>query len=157
MSDTASFTLHAGFALKTKTINYRDFGIKALSSGYDNYESFAVSLIGFDYDYLEKNGMGLQFKITYDVEYEKDYDVLFDIGYAGSPKYELSLMDSYLNGYLEVNLPTSKRSERTCYTYNTQLSFSEDEQISLTFYTDNIQNVIFFSNVVVVVEAIKLN
>ena len=153
---TTSFKLYAGFALKTKTINCKDIKIKALSSTYDNDKSFGLSLVGFDYDYLEKNGMGLQFKIMYNVKYKKDYDIPFDIGYAGSPKYEISLMNNSLQGYFEENLPTTKSEVEKCYTYNTALNFSKDEQISLIFSTDNIQNIILFSDIVIVIEAIKL-
>lgn len=153
---TTSFKLYAGFALKTKTINCKDIKIKALSSTYDNDKSLGLSLVGFDYDYLEKNGMGLQFKIMYNVKYKKDYDVPFDIGYAGSPKYEISLMNNSLQGYFEENLPTTKSEVEKCYTYNTALNFSKDEQISLIFSTDNVQNIILFSDIVIVIEAIKL-
>ena len=154
---TTSFNLYAGFVLKTKTINCQDIKIKALSSTYDNDKSFGLSLVGFDYDYLEKNGMGLQFKIMYNVKYKKDYDVPFDIGYAGSPKYEISLMNSSLRGYFEENLSTTGSNVEKCYTYKTALSFSKDQQISLIFSTDNVQNIILFSDIVVVVEAIKLS
>lgn len=153
---TTSFKLYAGFALRTKTITCQNIKIKALSSTYDNYKSFGLSLVGFDYDYLEENGMGLQFKIMYNVKYKKDYDVLFDIGYAGSPKYEVSLINNSLQGYFEENLPTTKSEVEKCYTYNTALHFSKDEQISLVFSTDNVQNIISFSDIVVVIEAIKL-
>ena len=152
---TTSFKLYAGFALKTKTINCEDIKIKALSSTYDNDKSFGLSLVGFDYDYLEKNGMGLQFKIMYNVKYKKDYGVPFDIGYAGSPKYEISLKNT-LQGYFEENLPTTKSEVEKCYTYNTALNFSKDEQISLIFSTNNVQNIILFSDIVIVIEAIKL-
>ena len=153
---TTSFKLYAGFALKTKTINCKDIKIKALSSTYDNDKSFGLSLVGFDYDYLEKNGMGLQFKIMYNVKYKKDYDIPFDIGYAGSPKYEVSLINNSLQGYFEEDLPTTKSEVEECYTYNTVLSFSKNKQISLIFSTDNVQNIILFSDIVIVVEAIKL-
>lgn len=153
---TTSFKLYAGFTLKTKIINCKDIKIKALSSAYDNDKSFSLSLVGFDYDYLEKNGMGLQFNIMYNVKYKKDYDVLFDIGYAGSPKYEVSLINNSLQGYFEEDLPTTKSEVEECYTYNTVLSFSKNKQISLIFSTDNVQNIILFSDIVIVVEAIKL-
>lgn len=153
---TTSFKLYAGFSLKTKIINCQDIKIKALSSSYDNDKSFGLSLAGFDYDYLQKNSMGLQFKIVYNVKYKKDYDVLFDIGYAGSPKYELSLINDSLQGYFEEDLPTTKSEVQRCYTYNTALDFSKDEQISLVFSTDNVQNIIYFSDIEVVVEAIKI-
>lgn len=153
---TTSFNLYAGFVLKTKRINCQDTKIKALSSTYDNDKSFGLSLVGFDYEYLEKNGMGLQFKIMYNVKYKKDYDVPFDIGYAGSPKYEISLINSHSQGYFEENLSTTKSETERCYTYNTALNFSKDQQISLFFSTDNVQNIISFSDVIVVVEAIKL-
>lgn len=151
-----SFNLYAGFTLRTKTIRCQNIEIKALSSKYENSQSFGLSLVGFDYDYLEDNGMGLQFKITYNVKYTKDYEVPFDIGYAGSPEHEVSLLNSSLQTYSETNLPTTKSEVKRCYTYNTPLYFSKDEQIVLSFSTDNIQNIVSFSDIVVVIEAIRL-
>ena len=152
-----SFSLYAGFALKTKVISCKNVNIKALSSTYDNDEKFSLSLVGFDYDYLERNNMGLQFKIMYDVTYKKDYNVIFDIGYAGSPKYEVTLKNDSAEGYFEKDLPTTTSKVRECYTYNTALHFSKDESVKLYFSTDNIQNIISFSDITVVIEAIKLN
>ena len=153
---TTSFNLYAGFVLKTKTIKCPNVTLKALSKLYDNDQSFLISLVDFDYDYLEKNGMGLQFNIIYDVKYIKDYDVLWDIGYAGAPKYEISLINDYLEGYFEVNIPTKKNEERKVYTYNTALNFSRNKQVSLFFSTDNVQNIIKLSDIVVIVDAIKV-
>lgn len=153
---TTDFKLYAGFTLKTKTINCQDVVIKALSTGYDYGETFGVSLVGYDYDYLESNGMGLQFNISYNVRYEKDYNVLWNMGYAGSPRYELSLYNSSLHGYFEENLPTTTSNVAKFYTYNTLLNFSRGSTIKLKFSTDNVQNKIYFSDIEVVVDAIRL-
>lgn len=153
---TTSFYLYAGFSLTRKEISCQDVKIKALSSDYDNNESLYLSLVGFDFDYLEANGMGLQYTINYDVKYKKDYDVLFDIGYAGSPKYELSLINGDLKGYFERDLPTTKSARETVYTYNSPLIFSKDQRIELVFSTDNIQNIITFSDISVTIQAIRL-
>lgn len=153
---TTSFKLYAGFALKTKTINYKDIKIKAMSSTYENYKSFAISLDEFNYDYLEKKNLGLQFKISYNVKYKKDYDVPFDIGYAGSPKYELALINSSSQAFGEENLTTTTSESEKCYTYNTPLNFSKDNLLALAFSTDNVQNVISISDIVIIVEVIKL-
>lgn len=152
---TTSFKLYAGFSLKIKTFNCSDIKIKALSSTYNGSTTFALSLDGFDYSYLEKKGMGLQFKVMYSVKYKKDYDVPYDIGYAGSPKYELSLNNGE-SGYQEENLSTTKSAVEKCYTYNTPLNFSKDGLIYLAFSTDNVQNIISFSNIVITVEALKV-
>ena len=151
-----SFYLYAGFALQTKTINCKGVKIKALSEKYDYSQSLGLSLAEFNYDYLEKNGMGLQFKIVYNVNYTKDYNILWDIGYAGSPKYELTLKNSSSQGYYEENLTTTKSIKEKCYTYNTELQFSKNEYVYLVFSTDNVQNVISFSDIVVTVEVIKV-
>lgn len=154
---TTSFKLYAGFILTSKTIYCQDINIKALSMLYDNDKSFYLSLAGFDYDYLEKYRMGLRFTIMYSVKYKKDYDVLWDIGYTGAPKYEISLVNNYLETYIEMNLPTTKKEVRNSYTYITPLIFSKDKQISLFFSTDNVQNIISFSDIVVVIDAIKVS
>lgn len=153
---TTSFNLYARFVLRSKTITCRDVKIKALANAYDNDESVVLSLIGFDYDYLEKNGMGLQFNIVYDVRYTKDYHVPFDIGYAGAPQYKLSLINSSLQGYSEEKISAAGMWQGRTLSYNTPLMFSQGNQVELLFSTDNVQNILSFSNIVVTIEAIKL-
>lgn len=153
---TTNFKLYAGFALKTKTINCHDIKIKSLSSTYDSYENMGLSLVGFDYDYLEKNNMGLQFRITYNVKYQKDYNMLFDIGYAGAPEYDLSLINSSYNGYSKDDLTTTATAVKKSYSFNTPTYFSKDKSVRLKFSTDNVQNIVIISDIVVVVEAIYL-
>ena len=153
---TTDFTLYAAFTLKTKTINFKNANLKALSSTYDNDASYSLSLYGFDLEYLEKNGMGLKIQIRYRVKYSKDYDMPFDIGYAGSPKYELSLINSSLQGYFEENLTTTSSAIEKSYTYVAPIYFCEDGQLSLIFSTDNVQNIISFTDIVITIEAVKV-
>ena len=153
---TTNFKLYAGFVLSNKTISCKDIKIKALSKSQDNDKSFNLSLASFDYNYLEKNSMGLKFTITYDVKYTKDYDVLWDIGYAGAPKYELSLINSSLVGYFETNLTTTTIKKGKKYSYTTPLSFSKDSEITLIFSTDYIQNIISFSDIRINIDAVKI-
>lgn len=153
---TTDFSLYAGFTLKSKSFYNDGFELKALSSNYSNSASFGISLIGFDYSFLEKNNMGLQFVISYSVKYQKDYNVLWDIGYAGSPKYELSLINESLQGYFEENLPTTTSYVAKSYTYNTKLNFTKDKDIELIFSTDNVQNIIMFKDINLTINVIRL-
>lgn len=153
---TADFNLYAGFTLKTKEFYNDGFDLKALSSDYSNNASFGISLSGFDYSFLEKNDFGLQFIISYSVKYQKDYNVLWDIGYAGSPKYELSLLNDSLQGYFEENIPTTTSYVQKSYTYNTGLNFSKGKDIELIFSTDNIQNIIMFRDINMTINVIRL-
>lgn len=100
--------------------------------------------------------MGLQFNIVYDVRYTKDYHVPFDIGYAGAPQYKLSLINSSLQGYSEEKISAAGMWQGRTLSYNTPLMFSQGNQVELLFSTDNVQNILSFSNIVVTIEAIKL-
>ena len=53
----------------------------------------------------------------------KDYNVLFDIGYAGSPKYEFSIYNTDLVGYFEENLSTTKTAQKQTYSVANDASF----------------------------------
>ena len=91
----------------------------------------------------------LEIIVTYEVYYEKDYDVLWDIGYEGSPKYEAYILNSDKVGTIKENLSTNKEADKRSMTYKISAADLKNHSITLKFSTDNIQNIIYFKGIVV--------
>lgn len=141
--------------LKTEqTINCKSTVIKDWS-GNNSSAAYSITPSGFDFEQLSKEGYYLKIKITYDVYYEKDYDVPLGIGYAGSPKYEAYLYNS--KKYLSVDEDMSTTTSTKTRTIEVTISAADmmNEKITLEFSTDNIQNLIYFKNIVVEYKCIK--
>lgn len=107
---------------------------------------------GFNIDRLAELGYNLTITVKYDVYYKKDYDVLLDIGYLGSPKYEISIVNSENIGQFKNNLSTNKESDTRTMTYQCSAAELRNQNIKLNVSTDNIQNKIYFDNIVVTYE-----
>ena len=117
---------------------------------------YQITPSGFDINRLQQLGYTkIKINIYYTVRYEKDYDVLWDIGYMGSPKYEVSLVNSQKIGEYENNVSTTTKAKEKTINTDILLSNITSDQITLSFSTDNIQNIIFFENIVVKYECVK--
>ena len=149
------FTLYAGYTLSYMSKGIKDFKIK-LDLDEDSSESFNITPYEFDEEYLKKNGYGIKITVKYTYYYVKDYNVPFDIGYAGSPKYELSIYNTDDVGYFEENLPTKKERQTKTYSVVSDIGFITNKDIFLTFSTDNVQNLIYFKDITVSFEAVKV-
>ena len=124
--------------------------IKFMDSDYSSSMTFSITPSGFDYNRLtELDYDRMKLTITFNVRYKKDYNVPFDIGYAGSPKYEVYIMNSNLMGFSEENLPTKTTSETITFEYVIKFTDLINKDYTLTFSTDNIQNIIYFENITV--------
>ena len=124
-------------------------------AGDDSYVSYNIMPTGFDYDKLEKEGYRIQIKVTYDVYYEKDYDVPLDVGYAGAPKYDAYILKSNGTGYGDSDLSTTKSSKSRTIETTLSPSTVKNEKLTLKFSTDNIQNLVHFKNIKVEFTCVK--
>lgn len=113
---------------------------------------FYITPNGFDIERLSQLGYNLTITVQYDVYYVKDYDVLWDIGYLGSPKYEVSITNSEGIGQFKNDLSTAKQAKTKTITYKCSAAELKNQSIKLKFSTDNIQNIIYFENIVVTYE-----
>ena len=135
------------FTLKTHDTMYcENSSIKALSQSQDASASYLITPVGFDYDELNIKGYYMTITISYSVHYKKD-TILPDFLYAGAPKYELTLFTSDLLGFQKSNLTTSETSTLKSYSYKVDFVDIKNSKIVLTFSTDNVQNVIYFTNI----------
>ena len=136
--------------LKTEDVMYCNGSSIKLDKGYDSAITYRVTPNGFDYDALTKKGYsGIKIHVSYKVKYVKDYDVWLDIGYVGAPKYEVFLLNSTGMGRIENNLTTTTSWSSRTVSMSVNFADLENDTYSLSFSTNNIQNIIYFDNIVV--------
>ena len=136
--------------LKTEDrVRCENGAIKFMDNNLNPAIMYNITPSGFELDKLDERGYILKLTITYDVYYEKDYDVLWDIGYAGSPKYEVTIANSDNMGKMEKDLSTSKSSKTKTMSLNLAISDIRNTKWTLTFSTDNVQNIIYFKNITI--------
>ena len=99
----------------------------------------------FDLDKLEKKGYKMEITVSYDVYYKKDWTI--NLGYIGAPKYEASIVST--GGIEKYDKSTSNSTERESktLTFSANVSELKNAGLTLTFSTDNIQNIIYFENI----------
>lgn len=131
-----------------------DSSIKAMSQSKNSSVSYAITPPGFDLDELNLKGYYMTITVSYTVHYKKD-SVLPDFMYAGAPKYELEISISNFAYRRENNLTTSKTPKEKIFSYNYDIVNIKDGKMLLTFSTDNVQNVIYFSNIKVTYNCTK--
>ena len=132
-------------ALKLEdTQRCKDCSIK-LSSSTDMSASYYITPEGFEWEKLEEKGYKMKITVTYDVYYKKDWGL--GIGYAGSPKYEVSVVNSDGMGMIDDNMPTKTTSQTRTLSFSSNIVDLKNTRLVLTFSTDNIQNIIYFKNI----------
>ena len=144
----SAMTIYAKWLKVYDTAKCKNCSIK-LDFDHESYALFAITPNGFDLERLAVEGYKMKIHVSYDVYYRKDYDVLLDIGYAGSPKYEIYLMNNNGYGQIEENLSTTTTSRTRTITYTSTVADLLNQKIQLKFSTDNIQNIIYFKNIVI--------
>lgn len=132
-----------------------NFSIKFMDDDYSSSTSFYITPNGFEMDKLEEKGYSMQINVTYNVYYRKDYNVLWDVGYAGSPKYEISIVNEDGLGKFEYDLPTTKSPVSKSLTLTAQIADIKDQRWVLSFSTNNIQNIIYFSDILITYTCFK--
>ena len=133
----------------------KDSRIKFMDDNINSYSLYNIMPSNMDFETLAQKGYKIKIEVSYDVYYKKDYDVPFDIGYAGSPKYEVSIHNSDGIGNYKNDLSTKTSSQTKTITYNTTAREFLNTIIYLEFSTDNIQNIIYFKNITVTFTAYK--
>ncbi len=123
--------------------------IKFMDKSQSSSVTYYITPTGFELNRLSEQGYTMRISVSYEVYYKKDYNVLWDIGYAGSPKYEIYLLNDDGLGSIQENLTTKKQKADRTISYISTATDLLNTKITLTFSTDNIQNIIYFENIVV--------
>ena len=116
---------------------------------------YSITPNGLDLQALQTAGYYITVDITYKVHYKKTYDALFDIGYLGSPKYEtyLKINDREVASKEDQGTSTSKDTRNISYT--ARAADFLNKNVKVEFSTNNIQNTIYFTDIVVTYECYK--
>ncbi len=128
------------------SVRCADCSIKFLSD-QNMGTSYYITPEGFEWDKLEENGYKMRVTVSYEVYYEQDRTL--DFGYAGSPKYEISVVNANGMGKLEQNLSTTTTPQARTLSFTSGIVDIKDTKLVLTFSTDTIQNIIYFKNITV--------
>ncbi len=111
--------------------------------------SYVITPAGFDFEELNKRGYKMEIYVTYEVKYTKTWNVLWDIGYLGAPKYEVFILDDDLVGKTEKDIVAPSTYQERSIVYRTNVVNLIGSKVYLTFSSDNIQNAINFTNICV--------
>ena len=139
----------------TAVCQCEDASIKFMDDSKKSYALYQIMPSHMDFEALAKKGYNIKIEVSYDVYYKKDYNVLWDIGYMGSPKYEVSLYNSDEVGNYKYDLTTKTTAQTRTITYETSAGACANTIMYLKFSTDNIQNIIYFTNINVKFTAYK--
>lgn len=115
------------------------------SSSTSMSASYYITPENFEWDKLEEKGYKMKITVTYDVYYDKDWNLGF--GYAGSPKYEISVINSDGMGKIDSDMSTKLTSQTRTISFSSKIVDLKGTKLILTFSTDNIQNIIHFKNI----------
>lgn len=150
----SDLTLYAKW-LKLKEAKYSEDCSLKQWTGYNSSISWDITPTDFEIIKLASKGYYLQIYFRYDVYYEKDYDVLWDIGYMGAPKYAI---DIYINGKQDKqshDLKTTTKVTSKSFVYIKKMEDLIDQKITLKLSTANIQNIVHFKNIRIEYECTK--
>ena len=96
---------------------------------------------------LAAAGYYIKIHVTYNVYYEKVYNVPFDIGYLGAPDHDVAIVDDYDEGTKLVDLPTDTEPQAESFTAVVSAASLLDTQLRLQLMTYNVQNVVYFTDI----------
>ena len=104
----------------------------------------AITPQGFKMDLLEEKDYKMKITVTYDVYYEKDWDI--GLGYLGAPKYEISIYNSDRNFITEEQIATKTAKSQTA-SFIARIVDINNTHIYFKVSTYDIQNIIYFENI----------
>lgn len=132
-----------------KWIKIRDY-IKCKNTKIKNEsKTWDLDPNGFDLEELQKNGYNLQIELTYDVYYKQTYDAILDIGYMGAPEYEIYMKKDNTTYASEEEVTATKSVSSKSLTLTTNAAVAIKSNYKLTISTNNIQNEIYFENIII--------
>ena len=139
----------------TDSIKCKDCSIKFMSDNFSSELSYYVTPNGFEMNKLSEKGYYMTITVSFDVYYEKSYNVLWDVGYMGSPKYEVSIVNSDNLGKMDSNQLTYQNKVSRSIAITSSVSDMIGQRFILKFSTDNVQNIIHFEDINVKYNCLK--
>ena len=151
---TYNRTLYAKW-LKTEKIERISNG--SIKNWADCSPMIGVDLTGdgFDITTLSELGYKIKINVKFESYYTKDYNTLWDIGYAGAPIYRYSLQKKDGAGIHETDNYCSIYAQERTITQTVDASFFKNEYLQLVFSTENMQNTVYIQNIEITYKCIK--
>lgn len=109
----------------------------------------------FEMHRLSQLDYKMQINISYDSYYVKDYDVLWDIGYIGAPEFETYVKKSGTTVISKTKQTATKKTYTYNLSYTTTVSDLINNDLTIEFWSDNIQNKLYFENIIVTYQCYK--
>lgn len=145
----SDMTLYAKWLLLEKEVSCEDIKLKSLDSDYYNATYYSLSPSGFDFQELEKRGYNISIEVQYNVRYKKDYAIPLDIGYFGSPKYKVGIINDDNAGVWKSDLGTTQSATTRSVSRKMSVASFNKNRIRLYFSTENVQNIIYFEDITI--------
>lgn len=142
-------TLYAKWTNSTDSIKCDNAVVSCNDS--HNFEAIYIAAPkNMDLKALAEQGYYIKMEATYDVYYEKEWDVPLDLGYKGAPNHDVLLVNPEDEGSVNKDLSTST----TATTETISLVVSAESLLNTQHYylrlrTYNIQNVVYFENITI--------
>lgn len=141
---TRDMTLYAKWVKSTYTLDLANASVS-----YDiehNYKAeYLVNPSEFDLEVLAAQGYDIKIDVTYEVFYEKNYDIPF--GYRGAPDHDVHLTDSYDQGTMNEDLPTTETATEESVSIIISAEKLTERNYYLRLMTYNLQNIVHFQNI----------
>lgn len=132
----------------TDSMDCKNSSVKFSHDGSYSYKAeYNVTPATLDLRTLAKEGYYVKIEATFDVYYEKDFDVPFDIGYLGAPDHDVQLVDAYEQGTIKENLITNTEATPGSITLIESAQNLVGKNIYLKLITYNLQNIVYFENI----------
>ena len=146
-----NMTLYARWIKSSYSLALEDASVQFSPSNEYSYKAeYAIDPKELDLQALSELGYYVKIDVSYDVYYEKDYDVAFDIGYMGAPDHDVSIVDIYDKGEKWCDLKTELEPKTNSVSLVMSASKLNVSDMILKLMTYNVQNVVYFKNIKVV-------
>ena len=146
----SDMTLYAKWTKSTDQIRLEDSSVQfSVDDSYNYKAEYVVNPQGLDLQALADQGYYVKIDVTYEAYYVKDYDVPFDFGYLGAPDHDAVILDTYDKGAKQENLPTTTEPQAGSVSIVVSASELLEMTYRLKLITYNVQNVVYFQNIVV--------
>ena len=138
-----NMTLYAKWVKISDKLYFENCEFKYLDCDYSSKALYDITPRSFNYSRLEELGYtSMNICVEYSVSYEKQYKFLWDIGYFGSPRYEVSISNDDCWGEFQEDIKTTDEYVYKTIEINAGFDYYTHTPIVLMFSTNNIQNVV---------------
>ena len=141
-------TLYAAWSKASDSFTCDDASVQfAIDNSNDYKVEYIITPPEMNLKALAEQGYYIKIEVTYEVYYEKTYDIPLDIGYKGAPDHAVALCDAYETGEIREGIATETEPvTETIYVVRSASDVLKN-YVCLKFYTYNTQNTVHYTNI----------